>query len=221
MRLLFQPRVLNLASIAALVSTLACYPRVSLWLNRPAPVWYLEAIIFISSIMLWSFVFAWHKQYTHRPVFILKPETKPFVAVTLIGIVAATAAHLWLDPSLRSSMPEDYPADLTHWFASVLFSLALNQLFLIFAPFAWLMRMFKNRWVAAGLTVAFGAFVLALKAQSLPTPVPTPLVVALVAGKLITGSLVIWFYLRGGVILIWWWALLFESRHLLDLTGSH
>jgi hypothetical protein len=46
MRHLFQPRVLNLAVIAALASALASYPRLSLWLNRSAPVWYLEGTIF-------------------------------------------------------------------------------------------------------------------------------------------------------------------------------
>ena len=219
MRLLLQPRVLNLAGIAALVSALACYPRLSLWLNRPAPIWYLEATIFICGIMLWSFVFGWHTQYTSRPVFVLKLEPGPFIAATLTAIIAATVVHLWLDPSLRTKMPEEYPADLKHWFASVLFSLAIIQLFLIFAAFDWLMRLFKNRWVAASLTVLFGACVLAMKTHSLPAPIPPPLLAALLAGKIITGFLMIWFYLRGGVILIWWWALLFESRHLLNLAG--
>ena len=221
MRHLFQPRVLNHASLAAALSALACYPRLNLWLHRPAPIWYLEATIFICGIMLWGFVFAWHEFYTKRPAFVFKLELKPFVVAALMGIGAALAVHQWLDPALRPKMPEDYPVDLPHWFALALFSLAFNQLFLIFAPFAWLMRLFKNRWVAGSLTVLFGACVLLMKAQSLPTSVPTPLVVAFVAGKVITGSLAIWFYLRGGVILVWWWALLFESRHLLDLIGSY
>ena len=219
MRHLFQPRVLNLAGIAASISALACYPRLSLWLNRPFPVWYLEATVFLCGVVLWGFVFAWHTQYTHRPVFILKLEPGPFIAATLIGIVAATVFHLWLDASLRPVTPEEFPADLKHWFALVLFSLAFNQLFLLFAPFAWLMRLFKNRWVATILTVLFGACVLAMKIRSLATPVSPLLLAAFLAGRIAMGFLAVMFYLRGGVILIWWWTLLFEARHLLDLAG--
>jgi hypothetical protein len=213
-----QPRVLKLAGIAALISALACYPRLSLWLNRPAPIWYLEAMIFLCAIVLWGFVFAWHTHYTHRPVFVFKLESGPFIAVTLVGITAAMVFHLFLDPSLRPQIPEEYPADLEQWFAWVLFSLFFNQLFLLFAPFAWLMRLFKNRWVAASLTVLFGACVLAMKIRSLPTPVPTLLFAALLAGRIVMGFLAVWFYLRGGVMLIWWWTFLFEARNLLNLT---
>lgn len=220
MRHLLQPQVLNLASLAAAVSALACYPRLSLWLNRPAPIWYLEATLFICSIMLWSFVFAWHTPYTNRPVFVLKLEPGPFIAATLIGILAATVVHLWLDPALRSKMPDEYPVDLKHWFASLLFSLALTQLFLIFAPVAWLMRMFKNRWLAASLTALFGAVVLAMKINALNAPVAPPLLAVLLAGRVVLALLAVYFYLRGGVILVWWWTLLFEARHLISFVSQ-
>jgi hypothetical protein len=82
------------------------------------------------------------------------------------------------------------------------------------------MRLFKNRWVAATLTVLFGAFVLAIRTQSLPTPVPLLLLVALLAGRIAMGFLAVSFYLRGGVMLIWWWTFLFEARNLLTLTGN-
>ena len=220
MRDLVQPQTLKLAVIAALASALACYPRLSLWLNRPAPVWYLEAMIFLCSIVLWSFVFAWHTRYAHRPVFVLKLEPGPFIAVTLIGIAAAVLFHRFLDPSLRFKLPEEYPASREEWLASVLFSLAFNQLFLLFAPFAWLMRLFQIRQVAMVLTVLFGIFVLTLKIRSAPAPFSPPLLAAFLAGKIAMGFLAVWFYLRGGVILIWWWAFLFEARNLLDLPGG-
>src|SRR6185437_6950779 len=133
MRHLLQPRVLGVAGVAASVSTLACYPNLSLWPKPSAPIWYLEAVIFLCSIFLWGFVFAWHTPYTGRPVFMLKPGLKPFWTATVVGILAAAVFRLWLDPPLRSIMPEDYPADLKHWLATVLFSLALIQLFLVFA----------------------------------------------------------------------------------------
>lgn len=220
MRHLVQPRVLKLAGIAALVSAVASYPRLSFWLNRSAPVWYLEATIFFCGIVLWGFVFAWHTQYTRRPVFLFKLEPGPFIAVTLIGITAAVVFHLFLDPSLRPKIPEEYPVDLQQWFAMVLFYLFFNQLFLLFAPFAWSMRLFQNRWVAASLTVLFGIFVLVIRVQASPLPFPAPLLAAFLAGRIVTGFLAVWFYLRGGVLLIWWWTLLFEARNLLNLTGG-
>ena len=220
MRHLLQPRVLSLASAAALVSTLACYPRLSLWQNPRAPIGYLEAVIFLCGIILWGFVFAWHAQYTGRPVLVLKPGLKPFFTVTVAGVLAAIIFRRWLDPALRSLTPGEYPADLKHWAATVLFSLALTELFLIFAPYAWLMRLFKRRWVAINLTVLFGTGVLALKIDSFSTPIPPGLLTAMLAGRVIIGFLTVSFYLRGGVMLVWWWTLLLAARLLPELIGK-
>ena len=215
MRNLAQPRVLILATIAALATTLACYPRLSFWLNRAFPIWYLEAVIFCCGIILWSFVFAWHTQFAHRPAFTLKIEPRLFATVTVAGIVVAMAFHLFLDPSLRLKTPEEYPADVKQWLAIVLFSLAFNQLYLVFAPFAWLIRLFKNRWVATCLTVLLSVIVMAIKIRSTPAPFPPLLFAALLAGRVVMGFLAVSFYLRGGVLLSWWWTLLIEARHLV------
>lgn len=216
MRHLLQPRVLNQASIAAAISALACYPRLLLWLHRPGPIWYSEAIIFICCIILWGFVFAWHEPYTHRPVFIFKLGLTPLLVATLTGLGIAMAFHLWLDPPLRTRFPEEYPPDLLHWLAAVPFTLAFNQLFLIFAPFDWLMRLVKNRWVAASLTALWVTALLVMKIHSLSTPIAAPLLALMLAGRVASGFLVVWLYWRGGVFLVCWWALLQESRHLLD-----
>jgi len=94
-------------------------------------------------------------------------------------------------------------------------------LFLLFAPFAWSMRLFQNRWVAAGLTVLFQVFVLAIRIRATPTPLSPLLFAGLLAGRIVTGFLAVWFYLRGGIFLIWWWTLLFEARNLLNLPVLH
>jgi hypothetical protein len=219
-RHLAQPRTLRLAGLAALATTLACYLRLALWLHRTDPVWLLTAAIFLCSIVLWGFVFAWHTPYTHRPVFTFKLEPKLFILVTVAGIAVATVYHLLLDPSLRLETPEEYPANVKQWLALVLFSLAFNQLFFVFAPFAWLMRLFRNQRVAMVLTVLFGAAVLAFKIHSTPTPISPVLFAAFLAGRVAMGFLAISFYLRGGVLLSWWWAFLIEARHLPDLAGT-
>ncbi len=217
MRLLAQPRVLNRAVIAGLATALASYPRMALWLNPSRPIWYLEAMIFLCSIVLWGFVFAWHEPYTQRPVWRFKLEPKLFIAVTLIGIIAAAVFHFFLDPSLRAQVPEEYPVDLKNWLAQVLFSMFLTQLFLLFAPFAWLMRLFKNRRVAAILTVLFGAFRVDHQKPISAGADSLPLFAALLAGRMVMGFLAVWFYLRGGILVIWWWTFMFEARRLPDI----
>jgi hypothetical protein len=219
-RQLAHPRVLKLAGFAALATTLACYPRLSLWSSRSYPIWYLETVIFFCAIVLWGFVFAWHTTYTHRPVLVLKLDPRLFAAVTAAGIVVAAGLYLFLDPLLRLKTPEDYPADPEQWAAWLLFSLGFNQLFLIFAPFAWLIRLSRNRWVATSLTVLFGAIILAVKIRHAPTPLPTPLFAMLLAGRVVMGFLAVSFYLRGGLLLAWWWTFLIEARHGLHLMGN-
>jgi len=220
MRHLAQPRVLLMASAAALVTTLACHLRLAHWLNRADPLWLLESAIFLCGIVLWGFVFAWHTPYTGRPVLTFKLDPRLFVTATLAGIAAAATFHLFLDPVLRPKIPEEYPADLKQWLALALFSLAFNQLFLVFAPFAWLVRLFRLPRVAAVLTVLFGAVVLAIKIHSTPAPISSALFATLLAGRIVMGFLAVSFYLRGGVLLSWWWTLLVEMRHLPDLMGN-
>ena len=220
MRDFVQPRVLKWAGIAALASTLASYPRLSFWLNRPYVIWYLVAAIFFCAIVLWGFVFAWHTKYTRRPVFTLKIEPMVFLAVTLIAIAAAAVFHWFLDASLRPKLPEEYPVGVYQCIAWLLWSLTFNQLFLLFAPFAWSMRLFRNLWVATGVIVLFGIFVQVLRLQSSPVSIPPLLLATFVTSRVLTSFLAVWFYLRGGILLIWWWTFLFEARHLLDLTGG-
>ena len=217
MRSLAQPEVLKSAAVAALATSLACFPRLSLWPQRLYPIWYLEAIMFLGSIVLWAFVFAWHTKYAGRPVFSLKLECAPFFMATVAGIFASGVLYLFLDPSLRPKTPEDYPASLAQWTAMTLFNLAFTKLFLVFAAFAWLIRLFQSRLSATLLTVLFGVVVLTVQTHSSPTVFSSSLFSALLVVRIILGFLSVYFYLRGGVILAWWWGFLVEARYLLDI----
>ena len=217
MRHLLQPQVLKAAGIASIVSTLACYPRLALWLTRPDAIWFLELNLFVCSMILWGGVFAWHAPYTGRPVFTFKMEPGPLAVATLTALGMAAVDHLWLDPALRLKFPEDYPPDLGHWLAAVPFSFALIHLFLVFAPCDWVMRLTRNRWVAMILTGLFTAGVQALRIHKLTEPISPWLAMALLALRFAGGFLAVWFYLRGGVLLVWWWAFILECRHLINL----
>jgi hypothetical protein len=219
MRRLAQPKVVTHAAIAAAASAALTLPRMVLWDKRPFPVWYVEAIVFFGGFVLWAFVFAWHTEYTHRPVFTLKIKPSVLALATLAAIAGALGFHFLFDPSLRVINPQEYPVDFAHWIASTLFTLAFAQLLLVFAPFAWTMRLFRNENVAMGLTVAFTVAVWLLKVQSSPHPLPSLLFAELLIVRIVQSALGMWFYLRGGILLMWWMGFLVEARHLLGFQG--
>jgi hypothetical protein len=214
MRALAQPGVLKAAVIAAAVSALACYPRVAFWPTRKYPIWYLELLLLFGGTVLWAFVFAWHTKYTGGPVLTLKMPLRTAGLATMLGLCAAALLHVGIDPLLRARTPEDYPATFGQWLAMTLFSLGFTQLFLVFAPFAWLVRLFRARTAAIPLTVLFGAIIMMIKNHAAPQPVPSPLFLELLTVRLVGGLLAIYFYLRGGVLLASWWTLLLQARLL-------
>jgi hypothetical protein len=217
MRRLAEPKVVTEALVSAALTAVLCLPAMWLWEKRPFSIPYIEATIFLGGFVLWAFVFAWHTQYTRRPVFTLKIRGDTFAFATLAGVLGTTLSHFFFDPSLRMINPLEYPTDFDHWIASTLFTLVFAQLFLLFAPFAWLIRLFRNEKIAMGLTVAFGVAVWLLKVQSSPHPLPSSLFAELFAVRIVQGLLGVWFYLRGGILLTWWLGLLFEARHLFDM----
>lgn len=219
MRRLAQPKVVTYSAVAAALSAVFSLPRMLLWDTRKLPVWYLEATVFFGGFVLWAFVFAWHTEYTGRPVFAFRFKPSLIAAATLSGILLALGFHFFLDPVMRRVTPQDYPADFPHWIASILFSLAFTQLFLLYAPFAWVMRLARNVQAATWLTIALGVGVLIMRNHSAVASVPRTLFVELLALRVVLNFLGIWFYLRGGILIVWWLDLLVEARHLLEFQG--
>ena len=218
MRALGQPEVLRSAAIAAFVSSAMSCPRLLTAPGLKYPVWYLEAVLFLGGIFLWGFVFAWHTKYTHRPVITFKVDPMALGTATVAGAVGAVALYLLVDPAVRAATPQDYPATVWQWLATALFSLGFTQLFLVFAPFAWCVRLFRSTETAAVLTVLFGVFVLVVKHYHSPTPAPAMLFAELLLVRAIAGALSVYFFLRGGLFLALWCDLLVQSRYLLDLV---
>jgi hypothetical protein len=217
MRSLARPEVLRSAIIAGLCSALVCWPRIATAPHQRYPVWYLEAVALSGSILLWGFVFAWHTQYTQRPVFTLKLAVWPFALATGVGLATALFWHFAIDPWLRIKAPGNYPATMEQWLAMTLFSLGLKQLFFVFAPFAWLIRLFGKKAPAFILTVAFSLAVILIREYRLPSPMlAEPFFLGLLALRGAAEAFSVYLYLRGGVLLVWWWDLLFQSRHFLN-----
>jgi hypothetical protein len=182
------------------------------------PVWYLEGVVFLGGIFLWGFVFAWHAKYAHRSAITFQIQPATLGATTIVGLAGAAALHWLVDPALRAATPQDYPSTLWQWLAMALFSLGFTQLFLVFAPFAWCLRLFRNTETAAAMTVLFGVFVLVVKHYHSPTPTPAALFAELLLVRVMAGALSVYFLLRGGLLLVLWCDLLVQCRHLLDLV---
>jgi hypothetical protein len=197
-----------------------CYPRLALWPERTHAIWYLEAILLFGGFVLWAFVFAWHTPNTKLPVFTLSIGRREFGQATMAGAGVAIAMFFLVDPVFRVRTPEEYPVGFDEWLARVLFGMAFLQLFLVFAPFAWLIRLFRHKRLAMVLTVAFGVAVLLVKTSSAADPPGPGLLAIQVLVRATLGFLTLWFYLRGGVLLAWWWGLLIQSRNLLMLDRA-
>jgi len=170
--------------------------------------------------VLWAFVFAWHTRYSGRPVIRLRIEPWLFLLATGVGLGAAIGLLRLLDPMFQKVAPEDYPRTFSQWFAMVLFSLAFTELFLVFAPCAWLMRLFQNKAITTTLTIVFGLCVIILKNRSSATPMSGDLLSRLLMLRAVSSMFALYFYWRGGVILAWWFNLLVLSRHLAPLWGN-
>jgi len=220
MRLLAQPMVLARAGLAAVLASLACYPRMAAVSDPRAPILFEWPVLLLCQFVLWAFVFAWQFEYARRPVFGGRFQPKIWALATLCGAVWAFLLH-FQDPQYRLLAPADYPADWNSWLAMTLFSLALQPVFTYFAPFAFFIRLSRKASVALPLTVLFGVFVLYEKLTTLETPPPVGLVLELAALRVVGGYLTLYFYLNGGAVLVWWTVLLVQLRHLPGLLQAH
>ena len=218
MRSLLQPGVLKSAGTAALITSLVCFPRLALWSDPPHQLWFLSLTLAWASFILWSFVFGWRPQNAHRPILAVKAGPTPWSAATLAGLAGAVMLRLFIDSVLQPLVPGDYPDTHEAWLAMTLFTLAFDQLFLCFAPFAFFVRLLQNQRAAAVLTVLFGVALLCLRIKSLALLVSPFFIAELFVWRTAAGFLTLYFYLKGGALLAWWWVLLLQLRHLITLT---
>lgn len=214
-RALSQTAVLRNAALAALLTALACLPRFVLWEKRQVPVWYLALALLLATFVLWAFVFAWHDQYTGRNAFGISSRPQLWFAVTAYGILGAVVAQVLVDPKLRAVVPEDFPTDVKSWLASASFALFFTQLFLILAPVAFFVRLIRKHEAVILLTVLFNVFVTLMKASEVSLPHDLTLQILVVRTIGVTVS--VYFYLEGGILMLWWVGLLIHARHLPGL----
>jgi hypothetical protein len=166
----------------------------------------------ISAFVLWAFVFAWYPQAAGRPVLAF-PRSVGLWGLTLAGAGFYAVTLAWfVDPVLRPLSPQDYPVTRAAWGAATAFQLGFGQLFTLFAPLAFMLRLTGRREVAIACTSLLGFGLMRLQLDRLGGGLPTLFLLQLGATKLAFGVLALWLFLRGGIGLLWVWGLVLQAR---------
>ena len=215
---LAQPKVLARAAVAGLLTTLACLSALITAPSHPYPSSFEVPIFFCCVSLLWAFVFAWHFQYTTRPVFLAPFKPKFWLEASAYAVIVGVLEYRLLDPPLRQLMPGEFPSDTTSWLAMCAFQVLFVPLFTCLAPYAFFMRLLQRPAAAMSLTVLWGVVIAYARLSSVPT-LPALTVTAMIfLTRVVGGFAAVYFYLNGSVWLIWWIALLLQLRLWLEIT---
>lgn len=213
MRSLAEPAVLLHAAIAGALSALACYPRLADWTQRKYDVWFLVVVLGWVAFVMWAAVLAWHERYSQREVFPKRVPPDLWLTTLALGLAGAVISFFFGDATLRQIAATDFPANPSQWLEHLLFDLALGQLFLCFAPFAFFVRLLPGLKAAAVGTVLFGLLVFALNLRRVPTTLPWDAMLGLAFLRALHSAVTVWLYVRGGVWLVWLFAMVLLARH--------
>jgi hypothetical protein len=214
-----QPQVLRQAAIAAGLSALACVPRLYYWQDHPSSIWYLAGLLAWCLFVMWGFVFAWEKKYGAADPLPFKRSPRVWTTILIGGVIAAILAAKFTAPAIRKIMPDQYPESLGEVLAYVAFYVALEQIFICFAPLAFFARLSGKPALAAGMTVGVSLAVLWVKLGTAVAPPSTGLVIWLFAFRLAHSVASIGLYRWGGIWPVYALALIIQSR-LLFLNNA-
>jgi len=216
MRHLGKTEVLRAAGIATLLTGAACYPRLSIWDMLEGRVFANLLVLMWCIFVLWAFVFAWHKEYFRQSPIRQDLPGRFWAAIGSAGLVTAVLLRFALDPWLRGVAPWDYPESGMEWMAVVLFAVFFGALFLVFAPFAFFIRLTRNIRFSCVATVLGAVTVMSLRylATADDRSAATMAILGLVFAGQAAVSLTL--YLKGGALAVWLFLFLVETRHLID-----
>ena len=218
MRSLAEPAVLLRAALAAALTVLACYPRLANWGQRPNALWYLLAVVGWAAFVMWAAVFAWHERHGGVKLFRRDVSVQVWLSALGLGVAGGAVMFFFVDPTLREVSPTDFPRTASEWFERMLFNLALEQLFLCLAPFAFCARLFRTQRAGAIGVVLFSLLVFALKLQSLKTPLAGTLVALLAVFRTFSSVAMIGLLLRGGFWPLMLFTFVLQCRNLFALS---
>lgn len=215
MRQLGKSEVLKSAGIAALLTGGAIYPRLSIWDKMEGQVFANLLVLMWCVFVLWAFVFAWHKEYSGKEPLRFDLTAVTWAGVTALGVVVALALRFLLDDHLREIAPWNYPETAMEWLAVALFGIFFVSLFLVFAPFAFFLRLTRSKTVSFVLTVVGAAVVMALRFAATSGGGPEMWMFAGMGAC--QAAIVLGLHLRFGAFGVWWFLALVEARHLFEV----
>jgi len=214
MRRLADRDVMKKAGVAAVASGVLCLPRLMMWEDRVKAWWLMGAILVWAMFFLWLFVFAWHEHHGGGKVVRWKVEGRIWLVVVVASVLWGVFLAAFVDPSLKAWNPKEFPTDGLDVLARVAFAVSLESLFLLFAPFALMIRLTGKVGAAYGLTLVFVMLVAGLKMISLEYQLSAGWMLALFAMRLLGSGVLLLLYLRKGVLPVWVAGFLIGIRNL-------
>jgi hypothetical protein len=220
MQSLVQPDTMRSAAMAAVISAVACSPRLALWTDRPQSLWFMVTMLLLVAFILWSFVFGWYPRFTGRPVIWCKAGTKVWGLAVAVGLLGGVILVIGVDPILRDARPGDYPVSVAEWMIFTLFNLGFSQVFVSYAPLSFFLRLSGRTTAAIGLTVVFGLGLLATQLQASGVELEASFVASLYLLRAVLGVTGGILFLRGGLLPALTLALLLDLRLVPGLIPS-
>mgnify|MGYP007046919195 CR=1 FL=1 len=212
--------VLSRAFLAATLTVLACLPRLWVWQERSPPLFFFAGMLGWSAFAMWAFILAWHEKHTSDPPFARNVKPLDWAWVTAGGGLASVCFYFWSDPVIRRLFPNELPISFPETSAFILFYLSFTQLFLVFAPVAFFARLGARRRVLITLVVGLNVIVLLIKLTSSAEQPSAALTVFLLVSRAVLSGISTTLYLRGGIWLVWWWALLLQLRLFIPISEN-
>lgn len=220
MRLLTQSAVLKQAVLAAVLSTLAAWPRLAGFSENPNPMWFLAGGLFWAAFCLWAAVFAWQARGPEQALFRWRLGARAWGKVTLVGVVGAVLFAYTTDPVWRLVRPRDFPVSTTAWAAQTLFYLGFEQLFTYLGPFALLLRLTGSARVSIAGVALFRLGLLGLQLHGVVSAPSVAGVLLLSIARVAVTWVVLNVYLRGGLLPVCWLGILWQLRHWFFLEAG-
>ena len=214
LRRLSNRQVMKQSVVAALGVGLFCLPRIVFWEDRPDFWLLMWGILVWCLFFLWLFVFAWHELYGENRIFQWKVAPKILLPVVAISLVWSLILATCCDPVLRELNPKEYPDSELDTVVRTFFTVSLESLFLLFAPFAILLRLSKSVKAAYCLTLVLALLTAGMKMNSLANQLPLPWMGALFGIRLVGSGLLLWLYVKKGAPIVWLASLIIGLRHL-------
>lgn len=186
--------------------------------QHPEPSPFLLAALFVLATVIWQIVLAWTPTDVHRlrgPVPWAEGRTFTLLAFATVGVAAA--CHVYVDPRLRSVLPEYGAADFRELWLCLPWLASFQALFLVAFAFAFAYRFSRSRAIGVAGVVLLSELVGFLQARDLPGSTLAAVTVLAGVKALLLGLC----YVRTGFAGVGLASALMHSRFAIQLLAAN